>query len=136
MFIKNGGNQMKIVKLALFVIAILLIVGYFYLDYLGKQSAYIEVTDVNFTNVPDGEYFGEYKISPVSVKVKSVIKDGEITEVEIIDHYNGLGEKGEAVTDSIIENQSLKVDTISGATASSMAIIKAVEDSIVEKSYK
>ncbi len=127
---------MKIVKLALFVIAILLIVGYFYLDYLGKQSAYIEVTDVNFTNIPNGEYFGEYKISPVSVKVKSVIKDGEITEVEIIDHYNGLGEKGEAVTNSIIENQSLKVDTISGATASSMAIIKAVEDSVVEKSYK
>ncbi|NLW41628.1 MAG: FMN-binding protein, partial [Tissierellia bacterium] len=51
----------------------------------------------------------------------------------LIEHFNGLGKEGEKVIPIILEEQSLKVDVISGATTSSMAIIKSVETSLEER---
>jgi uncharacterized protein with FMN-binding domain len=77
--------------------------------------------------VKDGSYIGEYRSGPVRVKANVLVKNGAITEVKILEHINGRGGKAEAITDSIIEEQSLGVDAISGATLSSKVILKAVE---------
>jgi len=50
----------------------------------------------------------------------------------IIEHFNGRGEKAEAIIPRVIEAQSLDVDVVSGATGSSKAILKAIEDAFAE----
>lgn len=72
-------------------------------------------------------------MGPVSVKTKSIFRDRILEEIELIDHFNGLGSAGENVIPEIIRKQSLKVDTISGATGSSMTIIKSIEKSLQDK---
>jgi len=67
----------------------------------------------------------------VEASVKTTVKDGKITHIEMLEHFNGWGEEAEKVIDYIIEEQSLQVDSISGATVSSVAIKKAVEVSLI-----
>jgi len=81
----------------------------------------------------DGVYRGDYDLSgtPVKVTLDVTIQNHKIIEIGIVQHLcSPIGKKAEKITDKIIETQNLDVDTISGATASSKAIIKAVENAL------
>lgn len=53
-----------------------------------------------------------------------------VSFIKIIEHENGLGSKAEKIVDDVISRQSLKVDAVSGATASSKYIIKDIENAL------
>jgi uncharacterized protein with FMN-binding domain len=89
-----------------------------------------EITEVDLSDVLDGTYTGEHIVLPISVKVEVTVKDHEITKIDLIRHINGQGQKAEILLDSIVEMQSLKVDVVSGATYSSIVILKAVQDAL------
>ncbi len=80
--------------------------------------------------IADGEYEGEYDLRLVYVKVIVTIRKGRIDNITILKHDNGNGKKAEKIVDSVIRQQKLGVNTISGATASSKAILKAVENAL------
>lgn len=91
----------------------------------------VSIADVDFSQISDGEYLGSYESFVVKASVKTTVKDGKITRIDVLDHFNGLGEKAEEVIDYIVEKQSLQVDSVSGATVSSVVIKKAVEVSLI-----
>jgi len=81
----------------------------------------------------NGVYRGDYDLSgtPVKVILDVTIQNHKIIEIGIVEHFcSPIGKKAEKIIDRIIEAQNLDVDTISGATASSKAIIKAVENAL------
>jgi len=81
----------------------------------------------------DGMYRGNYDLSgtPVNVSLDVTIQDHKITKIEIVKHFcSPIGKKAEKITDRIIEIQNLDIDAVSGATASSKSIIKAVENAL------
>ncbi|WP_010256822.1 FMN-binding protein [Treponema primitia] len=78
----------------------------------------------------DGIYRGQYKIRPVSVVLDVEVKDKTLTNITIIKHFNGLGKKAEKITETVLAKQSLTVDAVSGATGSSKAILKAIENAL------
>lgn len=82
------------------------------------------------SEIADGKYIGEYSVLPVSVKVEVTVERYQITDVDILRHENGLGSPAERVIDDVIQNQSLDVDAISGATVSSKCILKAIENAL------
>ncbi len=90
------------------------------------------INDVDFSEIEDGEYIGEYKTTLVSAKVKVTIEDHKIIKIEILEHDNGRGKKAEKIIETVIEEQTLSVDVISGATASSKVILKAIEKSLLK----
>lgn len=81
----------------------------------------------------DGDYQGCCENGLVLVKVKTKLKNGRIQEIKLLEHRNGLGNKAEAITEEVITQQSLAVDSISGATYSSKTILKAIENSLLAK---
>lgn len=95
----------------------------------------ISVSDIDLENVGDGAYMGEYSAPPVSVTVRVTVAGHRIADIEILRHDNGLGSKAEKITDEIIGQQSLDVDAVSGATLSSVCILKAVEDAVEKNTY-
>ena len=95
---------------------------------LGRRD---DVEKKQIAKISDGSYVGEYTVFPVHVKVGVLVKDHEIREIEILEHDHGKGADAEAITDTIVEEQSLDVDTVSGATYSNLVIIKAVEDALI-----
>ncbi|MDR0314003.1 MAG: FMN-binding protein [Treponema sp.] len=82
---------------------------------------------------PDGVYRGNYDLSgsPVKVTLDVTVQNHYISAVNIVKHVcSPIGKKAEKITETIIEEQSLNIDVVSGATGSSKAILKAVENAL------
>jgi len=90
----------------------------------------IEIENVDLQTVADGEYTGEYDAILVKVTVKVVVKDHKIESIELLQHENGRGGDAEIIPANVVKAQSLQVDTISGATASSKVILEAIEQAL------
>ena len=82
---------------------------------------------IDVSSLVDGRYLGEFGQRPVSASVRVIIEDRAITDITVLQHDHGPGYGGKEIVEKIIAAQSLEVDTISGATISSMVILKAVE---------
>ena len=93
----------------------------------------IQVTLPDLTSKTDGTYRGEQSISgtPVRVTLDVVLRNRTIDSINIVQHIcSPIGRKAESIIEKIIERQSLDVDVVSGATASSKAILKSVENAL------
>ena len=128
---------MKKKRIIAYVIAVVVIiiagVGIAIMSVVGnyrKQVDAIHISDVNLTDVPDGVYEGSCKTLLVSADVKVTVQDHQIKEIELVRHDHGQGSSAEVIPDRILEAQSLEVDIVSGATASSKVILKAVENAL------
>ncbi len=87
----------------------------------------IEVKTPPFATLPDGTYRGSYASGLVKATVDVRLAGGRIEQVTIVSHKCGKGKPAEAIVDDVVSRQSLEVDAVSGATASSRVILKAVE---------
>ena len=83
------------------------------------------------TNLKDGTYNGMAANGPVRAKARVTINDRKIADIDLIEHRTWKGSAAEGIIPNrIIEKQSTKVDAVSGATLSSVAIMNAVEDAV------
>ena len=82
-------------------------------------------------SLKDGTYDGKAKVGPVKVLARVTIQNQRVTNVGLLEHRNWKGKAAEnIIPHRIIDEQSTKVDAVSGATVSSTAIMNAVEDAI------
>ena len=93
----------------------------------------IVITTPDLSKIADGAYRGNSKVGPVKVTLVVNMHSGAMTSIQIIEHRNGLGKKAEVIVSRVIDAQSLNVDVVSGATASSKAILLAVENALTGK---
>ena len=80
----------------------------------------------------DGTYYGTGTGFGGTLKVKVEISGGKIASIQIVENQDGSEyiSKASALINTIIQNQSTNVDTVSGATYSSVGIIQAVRDAL------
>jgi len=90
----------------------------------------ISISNPDLNKISNGEYRGNSKVGPVRVTLDVTMLNNKITSIKIIQHRNGRGGSAEAIVPKVIEAQSLNVDVISGATGSSKAILKAIENAL------
>ena len=114
-------------------------------DAPGRQElAALEIGTVDCSNLKDGTYTGSYtgtKGSTRDATVEVTIAHGQIASIRIV--KGAIDENGTAVALSdgftiedlflrVVEAQSLQVDTISGATLTSKAHLKALENALAQ----
>lgn len=128
---------MKTLKKIAVILIILVVIGFLGFKLVANKiisdAKVLTFEEIDSGQLKDGEYLGNYEIFPVKVSVKTTVLNGKITQIELLEHFNGKGAPAEKIVDDIIEKQSLQVDAVSGATVSSVAIKKAVEDSLLGK---
>ena len=98
-----------------------------------SQYKEMQVLLPDLTDKADGTYRGEVDFTgtPIKVVLDVTLLDQVITSVNIIKHISSpIGKKAERIIDEIIEQQSLDIDVVSGATVSGKAILKAVEKAL------
>ncbi len=124
-------------KMVLFIIMLLLLVGFvwgiLYLKSVADYKKAVKETtfeDINISDIPDGVYVGEYDVDFIYAKVEVTVQNGEITNINILEHRHERGKAAEAITNKIVDEQKIDVDAISGATNSSTVIKKAVENAL------
>jgi len=90
----------------------------------------IEIRTPDLTQVQDGTFNGAFDAILVAADVDVIVENHRIVEVIINEHYHGNWDRApyaEAVILDVVESQSLEVDTVSGATNSSLVILNAVQ---------
>lgn len=120
----------KVLLITFIGVLSLFITGKIVIGNMVKNVKNISVSMPDLSNIQDGNYIGEYSITPVHVKVEVSVNNHQITDISILQHDNGLGSTAESIVNDIVEEQSLDIDAVSGATVSSKCILKAVENAI------
>ncbi len=100
-----------------------------------KTSTSVKTTTSTTSSLKAGTYTGTGKGKNGDVKVQVTFTAEGISEVKVISHAEteGLSDTPiERIPVQIVENQSVAVDTVAGATYTRNAIIEAVKDCIVQ----
>ncbi|MBF7097426.1 FAD-dependent oxidoreductase [Alkalibacter mobilis] len=82
-----------------------------------------------------GTYTAEVDGHNGTITIDVTFSESKITDIAVKDQSetSGLGDAAlEQVSENILSEQSLKIDTVSGATVSSSAMLAAVEDCVVQ----
>jgi uncharacterized protein with FMN-binding domain len=123
-------------KKACAIVFLLVCLGAIGPSFGGRDKMPLLTGPVDQEKLIDGVYEGSYKTGPNKALVRVTINEGKIVEIEIVKHRAWKGKKAESIIPRrIIENQSTKVNAVTGATNSSRVIMKAVQRAI-EKAYQ
>lgn len=135
---RKGKGKMLGWIIVLVIIAFLGIgggIGWWYLSKEHNEAKNLPLNGVDFNRLNDGTYIGEYKGGMYkwrANKVKIIVTSGKVTDIKLLSSSDP-GEKNTdqaTLYDRVIKAQSLQVDTISGATLTSKAYLKAVENAL------
>ena len=96
----------------------------------GSSTSVAQVEDA--AAYKDGTYYGSGTGFGGPLKVMVEISGGKIASIQIVENSDGSDyiSKAASLIDSIIATQSTNVDTVSGATYSSVGIIQAVRNAL------
>lgn len=121
--------KFKKTKIFLGVLLVIIVSGLFAMTRGIKEGKKLEINSVDISKLENGTYIGKYS------------KDRWISEVEVsvrgkkIENIKTLSQPltpdvGDELSKRIIEKQNVNVDVISGATVSSKAYLKSVENAL------
>ena len=113
-----GGNNMRNKILSVLLVGLLCLTG--------CQSG-------SSSSIKDGTYTASAKGMNGDVKVEVVLSEGKISAVTVLEQNETVGVADpalERLPAEIVESQSVNIDTVSGATMTSNAIINGVKDCI------
>lgn len=91
----------------------------------------MEIQSVDIGRIEDGEYLGSFAYSGFEYRVKTIIKGHKIKNIDVLQNRDSKhARRAEGVLEEIIKRQTPDVDAVSGATTTSKALMKAVENSL------
>ncbi len=93
-----------------------------------------EPAEVDISAVPDGTYEGSAEGFKSTIVVEVTVEGGMIVAVEVLEHdetQEYFADADPVIPELIVEEQSLDVDTESGATASADGIVEAVRAALL-----
>jgi uncharacterized protein with FMN-binding domain len=97
-----------------------------------KVGSEVQLSGINPADVSDGRYEGQYDYSRWSNTVAVVVQEGKIVSIDIINDVVApeITNCSEEIIHRVIEAQDTNVDAVSGATVTSKAYLKAIEDAL------
>lgn len=124
----------KILKItvSIFIILFLIAIGGGLFITRGLESGInLIVNDVNLSSLSDGVYNGKYNAGRWSNEMNITIKEQKIIKIDVVkDVFFSKPEVTKALLSKVLEKQNTNVDVISGATVTSKAYLKAIENSL------
>ena len=105
-----------------------------------REGRNLPIAVVDFKKLKDGTHIGEYEGGMKKLRANEVqvtMSSGKVTDIKILKHKeNQSPEFTGKLYDRVIKAQSLQVDTISGATITSKAYLKSVENALAKGASK
>jgi uncharacterized protein with FMN-binding domain len=138
---KKGKGCLVATLIILVVLGISWGVGWSFLTKEHREAASLPLNAVNFDRLHDGTYHGAYAGGMYKWRANEcdvTVTNGRVTAIQL-DTSNDPAAKNmdaEMLYERVIAEQSLQVDTISGATLTSKAYLQAVENALVQAQDK
>jgi len=99
----------------------------------GLSTAGLDIAAGSFRNLTDGVYEGTADAFKGELALRVTVEDGQVSAIRILSYYDTeeyLFRAASLVVPDILEQQSLNVDAVSGATYSRNGIVKAVANAL------
>lgn len=119
--------------LGVVVLVLVLIAGgmLFYLTRGLSEGARLPLEGINLTEVPDGTYEGRYEAGRWTNQVEVTVKNHRITQLEAVEAIGAADDAfSQRLFDAVIAAQDTRIDTVSGATVTTKAYLKAIENAL------
>lgn len=110
------------------VILMVVMVGWAAIDPIRYRN--LVVNDVKLDEIPDGVYEGSFKGGRFSNSVEVTIKDHRIVDIRKDGSFKPAGKVYGQIYDKVMEEQSLDIDTVSGASITTRTSLKAIENAL------
>jgi uncharacterized protein with FMN-binding domain len=124
-------------KVVLIVVGIIIVIIAAFVIFLSSglnSGKNLVINDIDLSKISDGIYKGEYSGGRWSNTLEVTVKDHKIIGIKIIKDVTFAGnDTSGKIFDSVVGKQSLNVDAVSGATVTSKAYLKAVENALSQK---
>lgn len=130
--VKKKGKLLKVILII--TVVLIALISYMSIRYKGMVKTFYSTTinNIDLSKVKDGVYSSSYVNFLIRVDLKVTVKNHKITDIKIIKQSCGKGYEATDTVTKVLKAQSLKVDTVTGATGSSMAILKAIEQALTQ----
>lgn len=127
----------KLFKILISVIALIVLIfagGMFYISHGLEAGSNIEINGLIISDINDGVYNGRYKFGRWSNNLNVTVKNNKITDIKIVkDVTFAKPSVSDELFTKVIESQNTKVDAVSGATVTSKAYLKSIENAFTDK---
>ncbi|MEQ8153669.1 MAG: FMN-binding protein [Clostridiaceae bacterium] len=122
---------LKIILSALIVAVAIFMIGAIYLTKGMKAGKELVINKVNLGDLSDGRYRGSYTSGRWSNELEITVKDHKIVTITSIKDVAFIPpEFKENLFDSVIQKQNTDVDVVSGATVTTKAYLKSIENAL------
>ena len=127
-------RALKVFLIVIGVVVVLLAGMFFAVTNGLAEGAKVPIHGIDLSDIPDGSYTGVYEFKRWSNTVAVRVEDHRITAIDIIKDMDGaeITDCGKEIIRRVIEKQNTDVDAVAGATVSSKAYLKAIEDALEE----
>jgi len=113
-----------------FIVVAILVMGFFVTNGLSEIKA-MSIGRVDLSTLRDGVYSGSFTKNRWLYSVSVTVKDHKIVDIKLTDDkMKGSDKVNSEQIKRVIDNQSLGVDVVSGATVNSKALLKAIETAL------
>ena len=91
----------------------------------------LEINEVNLTSISDGIYNGKYNAGRWSNEINVTIKEHKIIKIDVVKDVSfSIQEVTKAIISKVLDKQNTNVEVISGATVTSKAYLKSIENAL------
>ena len=112
---------------AVIVIALGLI-GWAYMDVIRYNE--LVIRDVDLQNIADGVYGGSFEGGRFSNSLEATVRDHTIVDIKRLESSMSQEDVRRRIYAKVMEKQSLQIDTVSGATVTTLTTLKALENAL------
>ena len=124
----------KILITIIVLIGIIMGVGGFFATKGLEAGKNVVINGINVSITKDGVYDGKYQAGRWSNEVKVTVKDKKITDIKIVKDVKFVDAKvRENLFKEVIQKQDTKVNVVSGATVTTKAYLKSIENAFANK---
>jgi uncharacterized protein with FMN-binding domain len=93
----------------------------------------VTVAEPDLSRLVDGAYLGEYQAGRWSNQVQVTVEQHRITDIQVVkDVTFSRPEWTEQLIAAVLGKQTLQVDAVSGATVTTKAYLKAIENALTQ----
>jgi uncharacterized protein with FMN-binding domain len=96
-----------------------------------RQVRNMSIQTIDLKRVSEGTFRGDFTYDNFTYEVEVSVKNHKIQAIAIMrNRSTGYAKKAEGIVRRIINSQSLQIDAITGATTTSKALLKAIENAL------
>lgn len=92
----------------------------------------MDIQPIPLQAIPDGRYEGRFSYSNFEYAVEVLVENHQITDIRVLQNRTSdYAKKAEGVLEKVVNEQKTDVEAVTGATTTSKALLKAVENALL-----